>query len=143
MYKRRVFSFALALLMLLTCVFGVTTSANAASSLSKVKNVKATVVVTKSDVKIGVWYVYQKDATLTWDKVAGADGYEICYNPNGQGNKTVRTTNLYFDFPGFNVHGVGASLKIYPYYTVRVRAYDVVNGQTVYGPWSAWKIIWM
>lgn len=139
---KRFFSFAFAMAMLFACLFGLSATASAASSLSKVKGVSYELDVVKSDVKIGIWTVYQKKATVTWSAVSGADGYEVEYNYNNQYTKTVSTTSRTWSC-GYNTHGPFAGANIYPLYTVRVRAYEIVNGRKVYGPWSSRKTLWM
>ena len=89
--------------------YSFTTSADAAK-LPAVQNFKA-VNITKSG------------ATLTFDKVSGADGYELQYISNGTWKKFGDITSN---------SRVFSSLASGTSYTFRVRAYAVVNGQKVY-----------
>ncbi len=73
--------------------------------------------------------VTKAGATLTFDKVSGADGYELQYISNGAwkrfGDITANTR-------------VFSSLASGTSYTFRVRAYAVVNGQKIYSDnWSS------
>ena len=135
---------ALAILLVIVTLFGmfamfVPMQAEAASLARPV--VKYSLKSTKTEVKFGIWHVYEKKATVTWKKVSGADGYEVYVNTNNCSKKTITTTKTSTTMTHC-VHGLFASLNIYPYWTVKVRAYDVVNGKNVYGPWSYPKIIW-
>ena len=65
---------------------------------------------------------------LTWNKVAGATGYQIFLYAGGKWVYQYKTTATYKAVTGAKL-GV-----VYPY---RVRAYRTVNGKNYYGPVSA------
>ena len=65
------------------------------------------------------------DVTITWNKVNGAEGYE--YTIMGSTIAKYRVNNERLDLTGV-VAGQN--------YTIAVRAYATVNGQTIYGPES-------
>ncbi len=74
---------------------------------------------------------------VTWKKVTGADGYQIVYSRNKSfTNKgTVKVTS------GKTLTKTLTKLRKGATYYVKVRAYEVVGGKTVYGPYSTRKSI--
>ena len=82
--------------------------------VDKVEGINVTVIGTK--------------ATLKWDKVYGADGYEIKLNVPNYGIYTYTTTGT-----SKTITGVTNRTS---FYTARVRAYEYVNGRKVYGDYS-------
>lgn len=70
-------------------------------------------------------------AKFTWDRVSGADGYEIeIYRPD-RGYYTTTTSSTSKMITGFEY--------LDEKYTVRVRAYKNVNGTKIYGNYSSKK----
>ncbi len=70
-------------------------------------------------------------ATLRWDKVKGADGYQVYYKLAGQEEYTY-LANYSSGEGGVELSKLTAGVK----YTFAVRAYKTVNGKAVYGPYS-------
>ena len=70
-------------------------------------------------------------ATMSWNKVSGADGYEIVLKIPGYGNSYKTLTGTSTTMSGFTT----TAYK----YTVKVRAYKVENGRKVYGDYSTIK----
>ena len=68
------------------------------------------------------------EVKLTWNKVSGADGYEINMVIPGYGNTVITTTST-------NRTVSGLTETDYSYDT-KVRAYKTVNGKKVYGSYS-------
>ena len=66
--------------------------------------------------------------TLSWNKVSGADGYEINMVIPGYGDTNMTTTNTTRTVSG---------LTSYYSYTTKVRAYKYVDGKKVYGDYSS------
>lgn len=73
-------------------------------------------------------YVKGTTVYLNWNRVSGADGYEIDFSVPGIGNVT-----LYADTNSREVGGVTG--KDYDY-TARIRAYKYINGVKQYGLYS-------
>ena len=68
-------------------------------------------------------------ATVTWNKVSNADGYELSLNIPGTGpDSTYTTTGTSKTINGFTDKDSN--------YSIRVRAYKTVNGEKVYGDYS-------
>ena len=67
-------------------------------------------------------------ATFNWNKVNGADGYEIVVNIPGIGDCTYTETSTSRIMSGFTDKE--------HYYTVKVRAYEYINGYKEYGEYS-------
>ena len=74
----------------------------------------------------------KKSMKITWKKVSDADGYQVAYgtkkNFKGAKKKILNKTSL-----------TVKKLKKKKTYYVRVRAYKTVNGEKVFGAWSATK----
>ena len=70
-----------------------------------------------------------KQAKLTWDFVSTATGYEVYIKLPGQGYKSLGTVSNRDNVRIVNL-ATGSS------YSVKVRAYKVVNGTTIYGEFS-------
>ena len=84
-------------------------------TLGKVTNLQAT--------------LSSKQAKLTWDDVSTAAGYEVYIKLPGQGYKSLGTVANRDNVRIVNL-ATGSS------YSVKVRAYKVVNGTTIYGEFS-------
>lgn len=72
---------------------------------------------------------------ITWNKAAGAQGYEVEFSSNDEGEwytNVVQTNETAFSESRSSLPGI---LK------VRVRAYTVADGQTVYSDWSQEKTV--
>lgn len=69
-----------------------------------------------------------KDATLTWNRVSDVTGYEVQINVGGTGYTSLGTT--YKTYTTLN------SLRTGTMYYAKVRAYKIINGQTIYGEYS-------
>lgn len=67
--------------------------------------------------------------TLTWSKVEGADGYEICYK-SGSNYKLITTIT------DGSLTWSESDLKPESEYSYKVRAFKTVNGNKVYGDYS-------
>jgi len=67
-------------------------------------------------------------ATVDWEDVPGAEGYEVFRAVNGGNYASVGATNLsvFFD----------ATLETEQTYQYKIRAYQTTNGMTVYSDWS-------
>ena len=117
----------IALVLALTLLFACCATAGAASK----KNIRTKVR--------GASAVVYKDGfslKFTWKKISGATGYEYCYNLNqsklsAKEDYTFATTDQTF-----------AEIKLKAYGTVdfRVRAYTVLDGNKIYGPWAACRM---
>ena len=70
-------------------------------------------------------------ATMSWNKVSGADGYEMILEIPGYGKSYKNVTGTSIKMSGFTT----TAYK----YTVKVRAYKVENGRKVYGAYSTIK----
>ena len=70
-------------------------------------------------------------ARISWDRVRHADGYEIDINTPDGIIRTYTTSNTYKNLSGFT--------DTSDRYSVRVRAYEYVNGKKVYGDYSSRK----
>ncbi len=73
--------------------------------------------------------------TLKWSAVTGATGYQVYYSTNNSDYKKVVSTTSKSASKTFSKSAKGK--KIY----FKVRAYKKVNGQTIYGNWSAVKSV--
>ncbi|MGN1340875.1 MAG: hypothetical protein ACI4WS_11330 [Oscillospiraceae bacterium] len=65
---------------------------------------------------------------LSWNKVTGADGYQINYSTDGKSFKTLATVSA----NSYSTSKLGAGN-----YQFKVRAYKKVNGKTYYGGFSS------
>lgn len=94
------------------------------SSYSNVKNGKTKLSATKLTGKAG-----KKQATLTWNKVSGANGYELvrATSKTGKFKKVTSTTKTSYK-------NKSLSKKTYYY---KVRAYRKVSGKKVYSTYSS------
>ncbi len=72
--------------------------------------------------------------TLKWKKVNGAKGYQVQYSGREWGEKNYG--GIYTDTTKDSYYHIGGSCI--DKFKIRVRAYKVVNGKKVYGPWSKW-----
>ena len=103
------------------------TSAVNQAAKEKIKSAKPTVTL-----KAG-----SKNATVTWKKVNGADGYQIQRSTKkSSGFKTVKTVTK-----GSTVKYKNTKLKSGKTYYYKVRAYKEISGVKYYGKWSAVKNI--
>ena len=79
----------------------------------------------------------KKSFTATWKKVKGVDGYQIQYslkkNMKKSKSKTVKGSK--------KTKVTVKKLKKGKKYYVRVRTYKIINGNKVYGKWSAKKTV--
>ena len=73
--------------------------------------------------------------TLKWSAVTGATGYQVYYSTNNSDYKKAVSTTSKTASKTFSKSTKGK--KIY----FKVRAYKKVNGQTIYGNWSAVKSV--
>lgn len=81
--------------------------------------------------KLTVSDVKNLKAKIRWDKVSGADGYQVYYKlDNGQGY--THLANYKASDGGIEL----TKLKNGVYYTFAVRAYKRVNGKNIYGDYS-------
>ncbi len=96
-------------------VYGEWSTLTVYTNLVKTKNLKATKSTTTS-------------VTLKWDKVAGAQGYEVYQYKSGKWTKVKTVTGTSVTVSGLKA---GTTYKFY------VRAYKKVSGKTVYGENSA------
>lgn len=76
------------------------------------------------------WWYFVKSFDAVWDKQEGVTGYEYVAKTNkgkvkAQGRSTYNSNRASVDKISNTV-----------VYTMQVRAYTVLNGQTYYGPWS-------
>lgn len=69
-----------------------------------------------------------QEVKLDWNKVTGAEGYEIDFGVPGVSNVTLKTTA--------NSRIVSGLTETKYDYSARVRAYKTVNGQKIYGAYS-------
>ena len=81
-----------------------------------------------TDVKVTV---DGEKAKITWDRVSGADGYEVKVYEPGEGYTTYRTTSRSKTI--YNVDYDDGR------YWVQVRAYENIDGERVYGDYSTKK----
>ena len=95
------------------------------------KNTPAKVKVTK--VKAG-----KKRITIKWKKLSNAAAYEVRYSKDKSFKKGVKTlTGVTYKKKGLTIKKLRKKTKWY----VQIRAYDTVDGETYYGPWSAKKSV--
>lgn len=102
------------------------------SNYSAVKSAKP--VLTKGVIS-KTTKIKKSKATVTWKKVAGASKYQLVYGQNKKitkGKKSVTTKSTKTTLK---------KLKKGKSYYVKVRAYRVVDGKRIYGPYSAVKRI--
>lgn len=71
-------------------------------------------------------YSSLKKLKLSWEKVAGATGYEVYRKASGKAAKTKNTKSRSWK----------KTLSLGKTYTLKVRAYRTVNGVKLYGPYS-------
>ena len=84
---------------------------------------------TKPDKVTGVTvYLPDDTGTFNWNKVEGADGYELCIYRPGVGNTLYTTTETTYTMRGFTDYEYN--------YNIRIRAYKIVNGKKEYGEYS-------
>ncbi len=74
-------------------------------------------------------------ATLKWSAVTGATGYQVYYSTNNSDYKKAVSTTSKTASKTFSKSAKGKKMYF------KVRAYKKVNGQTIYGNWSAVKSI--
>lgn len=74
-----------------------------------------------------------RSVKLSWGKIGGATGYEVYRAPKKGGYKKVKTTKSRSWKNGSRSLGVT--------YRYKVRAYRVVNGEKVYGPYSNIRMV--
>ena len=116
-----------------------TTTATAVASTEKVSSDKLAAP------KVSDFSTYQLEgadgtnAVISWDAVAGADGYQV-YRIGVAENDPDIPTAYTFDVKGTS-YQTGASNAYKE--TVKVRAFQLVNGEKVYGPWSASKTVYL
>lgn len=78
------------------------------------------------------WWYFIEKFDATWDRQAGADGYEwIAYKSNGKKFRTG-TTTYNNTKPTFSVSKISNSMV----YSAKVRAYTTINGKRYTGEWS-------
>ena len=77
----------------------------------------------------------KKQAKITWNKVEGAKGYQIQYSTktNFKGKKTITVKSA------SATKKLIKKLKSGKKYYIRMRAYKIVDGQTLYTSYSAKK----
>ena len=98
-------------------------------SYSSIASIKVEEEVEKPEKVTGLkGTVSGSEVKLTWNKVSGADGYEINMVIPGYGNTVITTTAT-------NRTVSGLTETDYSYDT-KVRAYKTVNGKKVYGSYS-------
>ena len=91
----------------------------------------ATALTTVSGLKQIKWWYYALDLGVGWNKQTAADGYEVeCYKSNGKLHQRVEAGS-YSDSAKIT------KIKNEMIYTVRVRAYQKVNGAKKYTGWCA------
>ena len=76
-----------------------------------------------------------KTIQLTWKKVAGADGYEICRKVSGSKKYTLIKTISNGSTTSYN--DSSSQLKLGTTYEYRARAYRIVEGKKVYGSYTS------
>lgn len=81
-----------------------------------------------TNVKQSRWYYFIKSFQTEWDKQTAADGYE--YQVTTSSNKKKASGESSYN--NLSVEKIKNNMV----YIVRVRAYTVLNGQKIYGPWS-------
>lgn len=109
----------------------VTTSVDTNPGTNSQQTTKKTVVSQKlGKSKITSKKVGKKKISIKFKKVSGAKGYRIQYSlkSNFKNAKTIKTSKT---------SAVLKKLKKGKKYFIRVQAYKVVNGKTVYGPYSS------
>lgn len=78
----------------------------------------------------------KKKTTLTWKKVTGADGYEVCMSIGKKGKyKKIKTTNAK------TVKYTKSKLTKGKKYFFKIRTYRTVGGKKIYSSWSAVKSV--
>ncbi len=125
------------ILALVTLVGALIVPVNAAS-LSKPSKPKVSVKVVGRVTWTDIRGWADKDATVTWDKVQGAEGYQIKYKINGSTRTEYSTKNS--DVLSFGHCPYPLKLN---YCTVQVRAYKHEGRRTVYSAWSSTKTFWV
>ena len=77
------------------------------------------------------YYHFLQDATVAWDKLTAADGYEYQWkNYKGKTIESKTLTGNYSTSKSFN------KLKTDTIYTFSIRAYQTYNGTKSYTPWE-------
>ena len=99
---------------------------------SVTKQFKPTTVTSEVNRVTGLTASVVKDeVTLNWNKVSGADGYEIRFYVPGIGYMTIPTTS--------NRRVISGLTEKQYAYKAKVRAYKNINGKKVYGEYSIEK----
>lgn len=125
-------------LALVTLLGAIVIPVSAATTLSKPSEPKVSVKVVGAVRWTDIRGWADKDATVTWDKVKGADGYQIKYTINGSSRTEYSSKNS--DVLRFGSCPYPLKLN---YCTVQVRAYKVEGRRTIYSPWSSTKTFWV
>lgn len=73
----------------------------------------------------------EDEATITWDRVKGADGYQVVVYKPGRGESKYNVDTTKKVLSGFN--------DPKKEYSVKVRAYEYINGKKYYGDYSRTK----
>lgn len=87
-----------------------------------------------ADSRVGYVSAYspsKKKMQVSWSTVSGADGYQIQYAMNKK-FRSSRSASVAAGKSNYKKSGLKKGRKYY----VRVRMYQVMNGQRVYGSWS-------
>ena len=80
----------------------------------------------------------KKNLTVIWKKAKNASGYQIQYAFDKKFKKSAKKKRITkYSKKGFKIRKLKSKKK----YFVRVRAYRIANGRTVYGKWSKKKSI--
>lgn len=93
------------------------------------------ILVTSTKTKTPSFKIYNGDkkATLKWNKISGASGYEIYMSTSKNGNYSkVKTINK-----GNILKYTKTKLKADKKYYFKIRAYRIVNGKKVYSSYSS------
>lgn len=79
-------------------------------------------------------------AVISWDAVEGAEGYQVYRVLTLEGQGDIPTSQS-FDVKGTSYQTSESNTPNSE--SVRVRAFKTVNGEKVYGPWSATKTVYL
>jgi len=121
-----------------TTTTGVTTATTAAATTEKVSE-------KLSAPSLGEFKISSTEgadgtnAVISWGAVAGADGYQV-YKTSVDASDPDLPTSYAFEVKGTSYQTAGS---VAYKETIKVRAFQIVNGEKVYGPWSSSKTVYM
>ena len=130
-----------ALIVLVACISGSVVQASATAPAAPGKPTATTKirgVNFHSGFLFSYYECFDKTITFKWDKVSGADGYEVSYKVNSCSPVivSVKTTKYELGVRTPFQLPIGGKVK------VMVRAYSIENGVKVYSAWSKARTVY-